>query len=468
MTQRMVAGTAMQMGVRVLQASSMELGQIVREALESNPALEEERPDDLVSLEEPFDEGRDDWSDGTGDDWESYMTDDAMDRDEEAGGYDSDAVARHDFAYDSIAGSHSLSGYLREQILRESLPGDVERASLLLVDYLDERGFFSEDPEEIAEENGVSRKTLKEALEVLRGLEPDGVGARDLRDSLMIQLEHGGAGKSLAFRMVRDCWDDLARHRYREVAEKLRATTDEVTEAMEEVARMNPNPGAIFSRETNPYIAPDVLVEEDEDGSFDVLLTGDYVPRLRLDDSYKEALSEYGGNAEVRDYLKRCFREGRNLIRAIAQRQETILQVARVLVRKQEAFFRKGDRFLVPLGMEAVADELGVHVSTVSRAVAGKYLLCKWGYRELRSFFGSGVQAAGEHGGESGDGDALAAVAVQTVMKEILEGEPSSKPYSDAALTRELENRGIRIARRTVTKYREQMKVLPASLRRKG
>lgn len=465
MNQRMVAGAAMQMGIRILQASTMELGQIVRQALESNPVLEQERPDELISRQELWEDDRDTARDG--DDWDSRLAP-GSDASYEESAYDSEAAIRHDFAYDSIASSESLTEFLKRQIQREALPEDVERAAQTLVDNLDERGFFVESPEDVAEENGFSSKLFHEAWNVVRGLEPDGVGARDLKDSLMIQLEHAAEGWTLAFRLIRDCWDELTRHRYAEAADKLGVEPEDVEEAVVRIARLNPNPGSGFMREANPYLSPDVVVEEERDGSLSVSMTGSYVPRLRLDDAYKETLSEHGGNVEVRDYLKKCFREGRELIRAISQRQETILQIAQVLVRRQEAFFKKGDRFLLPLGMESVAKELGIHASTVSRAVGGKYLLCKWGYRELRSFFSSGVRVAGERKDGASDEDSLASSAVQALIREILKEESPAKPYSDAALVRKLEEKGIRIARRTVAKYREQMKILPASLRRKG
>ena len=178
-----------------------------------------------------------------------------------------------------------------------------------------------------------------------------------------------------------------------------------------------------------------------------------------------EMMAEGSGSRDLRQYLRKAFREGQELIRALDMRQETILKLARAIVRKQEAFFRAGPSHLKAMGMEEIAVELGVHVSTVSRACRDKYLLCKWGMRELRSFFSSGFSAGGEAASGAGE-NSVASGAVQELMRALIAAENPAKPLSDARLAAALQEKGVNIARRTVAKYREQMKILPASLRK--
>ena len=453
----------MQMGVRILQASTMELEGLVTEAMQKNPVLDEERPIEIVSLgnEEPAygEELR-----TAGNDWESYVPDGQEIR-IEAGEVNPEAWKRREFVYESAAYEETLHSALRKQIECENWPMEVKRATLLLVDHLDDRGFFEESPESVAEDNGLSIRMMNEALRYLRQLEPDGVGARDLRDCLMIQLERQGKKNSLSYRVLDQCWNELVHRNSKGIAEKLGVTRDEVTEAVARIAQLNSNPGAMYEATAGVYVTPDLVVTEKQDGTLFVELTWSHIPRLRLDSAYKETLAEHVENAEVRTYLKKCFREGQELIDAVEQRQMTILRVGQEIVKRQEAFFRQGDQALVSLGMEVVAEALGVHISTVSRAVVGKYLSCRWGVRELRSFFSAGIRRINRDGTQTSN--EVAASSVQAMIKEIIRSEPASKPYSDAALATKLAERGLQIARRTVTKYREQLHILPASLRKK-
>ena len=207
-------------------------------------------------------------------------------------------------------------------------------------------------------------------------------------------------------------------------------------------------------------------MEEGPSGVLDVVLTSEYLPRLSMNERYMELMAESSGSRELRQYLRKAFREGQELLRALDMRQETVLRLARAIVRRQKDFFRFGPSRLKAMGMEEVAEEMGVHVSTVSRACRDKYLLCKWGMKELRAFFSAGVPAEGGASPDGAGAEAVASGAVQELMRRLIAEEDSSKPLSDARLTAALQEQGVNIARRTVAKYREQMKILPASLRR--
>lgn len=452
MDRQMVAGQAMQTGMRILQASTLELKQLVTQALAANPMLEEVPDGNADPL---VDETYLDVDAVRADGWREFTAE---------GRPSPEAAARRDFMYESVVAPESLKAHLMVQVEQASLSGKVRDAVVLLIDALDDRGFLVESPEDIEEHAGISKADMKTALDMLHEMEPAGVGARDLQDSLMIQLSARKLVHSLAFKLVKHCWNELARHKYEAAASALNVTTDEVGAALEVIRSLSPDPGAAYAPGSNPHLLPDIVVEETRNGRLEVSLTSEYLPRLAINEQYMEMMSESSDNREVRQYLRHAFREGQDLIKALDMRQETILRLARVIVSRQKEFFKRGPSRLTVMGMEEVAEEMGVHVSTVSRACRDKYLLCKWGLRELRSFFKAGVSSAGGAGIE---GESVASAAVQELMKSLIASESPSKPLSDARLALALQEKGLNIARRTVAKYREQMKILPASLRKR-
>ncbi len=431
MQQSMAATASMQLFMRTLQATGMELSHLAAQALAGNPALEELPP---VST--------------AGDDTPSPLN--------------REATQRHAAFMDSLAERETLAEHLETQILQSALPTEVERAALTLIRTLDKRGYFPTDspPEHVAEQEHIPARTLRRALAAVQDLEPAGVGARDLRESLQLQLRRCGEGNSLAARLLRGHWEALVRHRYAEAAEELELEEEAVAIAARRIARLNPNPGSRFAETEQDTLTPDVLITQ-EGKELTATLTGEQVPRLALSARYRDMMAEQADKPEIRQYLSRCFREGRAFIHAIAERQRLILQVARALTRHQRRFFLRGPQALAPLRMETLAEELGVHVSTISRAVRGKYLRCRFGLYELRSFFSAALPASGD------DGEGISAEAARTRIRALVDAENPAHPLSDAKLERLLAAEGITIARRTISKYREQLKILPASLRRR-
>lgn len=424
MRQSMVATAAMQMFMRALQATNMELQQMAAQAMAANPALEELPPPADTEFEP-------------------------------AGPLNTEATRRHDFALDSLTEAETLAAHLAEQIRQSALPPAVEAAALALIQHLDSHGYFGRAPEEAAREEGLPPAVSRAALRALRDLEPAGVGAADLRDSLMLQLERLGEAHELPMQLLRAHWEDLVRHRYAEAAKALGTSESDIAAAARRIARLNPDPGSGFAAAEQHVIVPDLIVEPD----LSVRLTGENVPRLTLSAAYRDMMAEQADKPEVRSYLSRCFREGRELIRALEERQSTILAVARALVARQEAFFRRGPHALAPLKMESIAEDCGCSISTVSRAVNGKYLRCAHGVFELRRFFSAALPQQGEESGTS-------AGAVQARIRALIAAENPRKPLSDAKIEAALAAEGTTVARRTIAKYREQMKILPASLRK--
>ncbi|MEG1508033.1 MAG: RNA polymerase factor sigma-54 [Akkermansia sp.] len=455
LSQRMGASASMQLGMRVLQANGIELQQIVNQIMESNPVLELESSDELLSINGEPDDANVHEGDDAQNDWDEYMPTPVSDA----------GMAHQEYYYDSITAPETLSSHLQNQLAQASLSDDVRVATSLLIDSLDDRGFFEEAPATIAEREGMPPLILTKALSVLHEMEPSGVGAGDLRESLLLQLSHEGETDSLAYRVIESCWAELAKHRYDEIGEVMHINREAVQDAVERIRRLNPDPGATFRVSSNPYISPDVVITKDESGGWEIELTGDCVPKLRLNDEYKEILSESAGDASLRDFLKKAFREAKDLMGALDQRQEMILKICRDLVVRQRDYFLKGPRGLKPLGMNVVAEDVGVHLSTISRAVNGKYILGPWGYKELRSFFGSGVETdKREPATDYPEGASME--AIQCIIRDLIQNEEAKNPLSDATLADLLQKKGFKIARRTLAKYRDQMKILPASLRK--
>ena len=429
MGQDMVATASMQFFMRALQATNMELRQMVTQAMTANPALEEVAPKDVPE-------------------------------DDSAGAVDHDATRRHSEFMDALEAEKTLVSHLEEELRQSGLPEAVEAAALTLVQYLDTHGMFDEPPAEIAAREGIPDTVLQKALRAVQELDPAGVGAADLRESLLIQLRRAGEGDdALPVRVLREQWDALVRHRYADAARSLGVTEDDVQAAAYRISRLNPDPGSGFAQTERNVIEPDIVVEVDESGRYVARLTGENIPQLELSAEYREMMAEQADKPEVRQYLSRCFKEGREVIRAVAERQATILAVAQAVVARQQDFFRKGRAELRPMRMEDVAADAGLAVSTVSRAVSGKYLRCSHGVYALRSFFAAALP--------SGEDDAVSADAVQQQILRLVQEEDPAHPLSDAALEAALAERGITVARRTIAKYREKLKILPTNLRRR-
>lgn len=415
----MVATAAMQQFMRALQATNMELRTLATQAMAANPALEELPPEVA---------------------------------EEDAPAPDYAAAQRHDYLLDSLSDAPSLATHLEEQVRRSALPAKVEQAALDLVQHLDERGYFAESPEELAAEHGWSKSTLAKALQAVQDLDPAGVGAVDLRESLVLQLRREGEEHSLAMQLLQNHWQQLVQHRYADAARELGESELAVAGAARRIAQLNPDPGSAFARENNSVITPDIIVTPKGD-ELEVTLTDANIPRLGISAEYREIMAEQADKPEVRRYLSRCFSDGRELIKAIAQRQQTILQVAQAIVQHQRAFFLHGTSALIPLKMEQIASTTGLHVSTISRAVNGKFLKCSWGVFELRHFFTATL-------------DGHSPEAVQTHLRQLIAAEDPRHPLSDARLEQLLAAKGITIARRTIAKYRDQLHILPASMRK--
>ena len=370
---------------------------------------------------------------------------------------DTEAEARRQHFLEGIAPPETLAQHLEKQLGRLALDPVQRRIATLLVGNLNEDGYLAATPEEVADEADAETAEVIEMLHLLQTLDPPGVGARDLAECLRLQLARRGMGQGAAVRIADGYLDLLGRKKFAEIASALRVPQDEVREAGAIIAGLNPKPGRAFAGEEAQVLAPDVVIEE-VGGEFVVSLVRDSVPQLRISRAYRDLLGEAAGAAEVRSYLRDKIRGGKFLIKSIQQRQQTILAIAKEIAVRQRAFLEQGISALEPMTMAQVADVVGVHETTVSRAIAGKTVATPQGVFEMKFFFTTGYRAA--------DVAAVSSTSVKDVIAALIRGEDPGKPLSDQQIVALLTAQGLAVARRTVAKYREALGFLPSHLRK--
>jgi len=291
----------------------------------------------------------------------------------------------------------------------------------------------------------------------VQAMDPVGVGARDLRECLALQLESLELKDSLAYTIIREHLPSLESHKFKEIAARTGATFEDVLQAVDYIKHLIPKPGQKYSNQKATYVQPEVTIAKVDD-EFVILLNDEGMPQLRLNASYKELLKSNGVSGETKTFLREKFRSAVDLLRSVNQRKQTIYRVCVCIVNRQRDFLENGPSHLHPMLIKDVANELGVHSSTISRVVTNKYVDTPQGVMELRKFFTMGV--------ENPDGEELSIVQVKLKIKKLLEEENKSKPYSDNQIGQLLRRDNIFITRRTVAKYREQMQI-PGSRERK-
>jgi len=432
----------MRQSLEVLQANTMELGQLIQTAMVQNPVLEDLSVSESID-DEPVEDDYDELNQQMEDDWRELAIIEKRNQHTSA-----NDEARREFLYNSIVAPETLQQHLASQLsLADEDPEVRDYAETLLGD-LNDRGFFETNIEELAANLNIPLIKAEKACTLIQSLDPVGVGAKDLRECLMLQLIRRGDVASLEYKIVSDHLNDLARHKFPQIAKALGTSIERVTDAAEHIAALNPDPGSAFDATANPHVIPDVVIEKDRDGQFIARLTNEYLPRLQISNVYKDMVGTLGRDQKARTYLRQNIRDGRTLIKAISQRQETILSIAHLIINKQEEFLKHGQRHLKPLTMNEFAEIIGV-----------KYILTPHGLTEMRTFFATGYTAA--------DGSEVSNAGVREAIQQLIDAEDVSKPLSDSTIEKKLSAQGIKVARRTVAKYREQLNILPSHLRKK-
>jgi RNA polymerase sigma-54 factor len=296
-------------------------------------------------------------------------------------------------------------------------------------------------------------------LEVVQALDPPGVGARDLRECLMLQLRDAGLEQSVPYRLVRDCFDELINHRWSEISKRFGISPSDVQKAADEIAKLDPKPGLVYSDASDNYIIPDLVVEK-IDGKYHVFLNDANLPRLKLSRAYQEiARDKKKFDGENKEFISNKLNSANWMIQAIEQRRQTMLKVMNYIVERQRDFFEKGVQYLKPLTLREVAEVISMHESTVSRVTNEKFVQTPRGVLPLKFFFSSGLSTTG--------GEDVSARGIKDQIQKLVENEDPKHPLTDQAIVNILKESGVQIARRTVAKYRDQLGVLSARMRKR-
>lgn len=470
-TQSLVLAPQLRQSLKILQAPALELRNAILEELQINPTLEEQSSEGL-SIEEQRDASAKDNGANESEDGDLNFSDEdfsALNRlnedyreyfaQESAGKvYTSEDAEKRQHFFDSLVSETSLQEHLMRQAEMVDL-SKTERAAIeYLIGSLDDRGFLTSSTSDIALIANLPLRDVQRACEVIKTLDPPGIGCRDLQDCLLTQLRLQNKGDSLAARIIRDHFELLMRRRIPNIARKAGTTIDDVEAALEIIATLDPAPGRRFSEDTNQVIEPDVTVFKEGD-IWRIVLNSDYIPRLRINHLYKEMMATGNVRGKDREYIREKIRSGKFLINSIEQRQQTIERITERILDYQKPFFEAGIAKLRPLTMNQIAQEVGIHETTVSRAIANKFIETPHGIFEFKYFFTPGYQG--------NNGTAVSNTSVKDRIAQLIETENTAKPYSDQDIVRMLAEEDVKIARRTVAKYREELGILPTSLRRR-
>jgi len=476
MSQRLIMTPSLQQAIKLLQMTKLELQEEVTQELTENPLLEElaegppeaEKPEgeeagpaaDRVETPEtdaPASESKDSFEEI---DYESYFQD-YMDMSyspqfraetEETEARPLDAV---------LSTPQSLSDHLLWQLDMTVVPARQKEIARAIVGNLDEDGYLQASPEEIAAMGPYTPDEVEMALHLVQEFDPTGVGARDLKECLLIQLAFHDMEGTPAERIVKDHMDLLQARKFRELAQALQCTQDEVMHYVETIRGLDPKPGKKYNAGSNNYVIPDVYVVKVDKG-YTILLNEEGLPRLRISPFYRRMIDRNNTDVtrETREYVREKFRSAFRLIKSLEERQRTIYKVAKSIVKHQQGFLDFGYEHLRPLILKNVADDIGMHESTVSRVVNHKYMHTPRGLFEMKFFFHSSISTT--------QGEDISSLTVKERIKKVVSEENASHPLSDAAIVQILSDDGLRIARRTVAKYREELRIPSSNERRQG
>jgi RNA polymerase sigma-54 factor len=465
LTQQLIMTPQLQMAIKLLQLSRLELMETIRTELEENPALEE-IPDSAttdhlvdqtenvateaptakeVTIEEKLQQDID---------WSNYL-----DEYNTPGRVHFEAEDKDSPRFESfIARKESLNDHLLWQFIMTKPTIEEERIASLIVGNLNKDGYLDVTPEELSEVSGSPLEKVEQILALMQTFDPVGVCARDLRECLLIQAKYLGFENSIITDIISDHLQHLEKKNYKAICKALKKSMDEVVSAINVIKNLEPKPGRQFSDDTPQYINPDIYVYKLEN-DFVILLNDDGMPKLRVNSFYKNSISrgkKISGDAE--DYIQDKMRSAAWLIKSIHQRQKTIYRVMESILSFQRDFFDKGIAYLKPMVLRDVAQDIGMHESTISRVTTNKYAFTPQGIFELKYFFNSSIRRA--HGGT------IASASVQDKIRQIILSEDPKKPFSDDKIAQLLKKDEIHIARRTVAKYREMLRVLPSNKRK--
>ena len=481
--QRMVLAPRMIQSMEILQLPTLALLEKIEQEINSNPVLEIDEPSGESEVRQDAETETSEKDlvinkdDSKADDFER-LSDFADQADSYPGRtevakrsqYGDESDRKLEAMNNTADKGQSLHEYLTEQWRFVDADEKTKKAGQLIIDYIDAKGYLKVRLEQLhnKDKNDFGMEHLKEALKLVQQLEPVGVGARDAKECLLIQMSQSSEDMSFEMELVSKYLDKLLENKLPEIAKKMDCPVERINEALLRMRKLDTSPGLLISKEQNHPIKADVIVEPAEGGgstglatgSFKVYLADKSVPALRINEYYAGMAGDKKVDGKTRDFLRDNIRSAKWLMDAIEQRKHTLLRVSQAVVENQKEFFEKGTMFLKPLPMSQIADKVGIHVATVSRAVSGKYIQSPQGIMPLRDLFGGGM--------ETDEGGSESFKTIRAKMQQIIDSEDKSKPLSDEAIRKKLEQMGVKdIARRTVAKYRKIMNVPTARFRKR-
>jgi RNA polymerase sigma-54 factor len=464
LSQQLIMTPQLQIAIKLLQLSRLELMDTIQQEMEENPALEEAtdvvdeeqsaEQSEAVATEKPIKEVTIEEKINDNIDWSNYL-----DEYNSSGRIHFESEKKSAPNFESfVARKESLNEHLRWQLLMTFQEKEQKTIGNLIIGNLDKDGYLKVSVEELVESSKSTTEKVNKILSLMQTFDPIGVCARDLSECLLIQANHFGLNNTVVTDIISNHLKHLENKNYKAVARALKVSIEEILSAVNIITALEPKPGRQFSDEEPQYIIPDIFVYKFEN-EFVIMINDEGMPKLQVSSFYKNAIKrgeKISGNAK--SYMQEKMRSAAWLIKSIYQRQKTIYRVVESILKFQQDFFEKGIAYLKPMVLRDVAQDIDMHESTISRVTTNKYAHTPQGIFELKYFFNSSINRI--------DGEAIASVSVQEKIKQIIAGENPKKPYSDDKISELLKELNIDIARRTVAKYREKLRVLPSNKRK--
>jgi RNA polymerase sigma-54 factor len=450
--------------LKLLQVNTLQLEQILKTELEMNPVLE--TGEDLDAEQETIEEKNNEKEEPAEEtelevnedkvDWEEYLEEGF-----DVGSANNDEVDPNKERFEPAqAYQPTLEEHLENQLSEKKLEEGKRLLVSFLINSLDADGYLRADVSEIAEATGTDGFEVEEALHILWAMDPPGIGARNLQECLRLQLLAKRMEGSLTMRIIDEAWELFEKWKLPDIAKQLNVDMGEMQRAVDFIKTLHPKPGSLIAGDKTTTIIPDLIVEKVE-GQFVVMLNDRSTPMLHISKSYAKMLSR-GSTArkEVKNYIREKLNSAAWLVRSIEQRKTTMLKVMHAIVQRQTEFFEKGPPHLGPLKLQDIAEMIGMHISTVSRVTSNKYVQTPHGIFELKYFFPESM-------GRNAQGGDISSETIKNRIRDLVDNENEKKPLSDQKLSDILSREDLKVARRTIAKYREQLKILPARLRQK-
>lgn len=438
-SQRLILTTQLKQSLAILNMSRLEVEEEIRKESESNPLLEAEKNEEGI-------------------DWEKYikhMESINIRQDKNDAPYSSENAV--DFE-NMIRSTSNLYDYLIDELKYFKLTFEEKRICKYIIDSLDEDGYLRINDKEIYDELRVDASLFRRCLDIVQQLDPPGIGARNISECLILQLERMGISNNIVENIIMNDLELIGRNKLKDIAKKYKISIEKCKEAIEIIRHLDPKPGRACSNDKCVYVQPDVIVDK-IDGKYIVHTNEKDVYNIKINDFYRNMMTDKESDKEAKEFIKERLNSAATLIKNIESRKSTILRIAEAIIEEQQEFIQKGEKYIKPMKMKDIADKLEIHESTVSRGVNGKYMLTPFGLYEFKFFFNVALETDNSSEGASSAG-------IKRDIKDIIDGENKKKPLSDDAISKMLKEKGVSVARRTVAKYREEMGI-PSSSRRK-